>query len=378
MTAIRGLPRLIVLAFSVCIGGCGWFGGDDDGLFKNPADDYLEARQDDELRVPDDLRSLQGSDPFPIPATPDPANPIFYPKEPPLPDAIYANNNRDEVRIQRLGERRWLAIPEAPTTAWPKLKQFLAENGTPVTLDAPQVGRLNTGWLKVESREYKDVIRTVVRDAKEAAHLSTGMDRYLIKVEQGLRPDTTEVHVRHENDSVMLPVRDDIVRLSDIESTVVGAETDLLNEIGAYVAAKVSEQTVSKVALQIGSLQKTQLGRDADGYPVLHFYLDFERAWATLGQSLDNANVEVLTLDRTVGRFEVNITEDDFTAGDDDAGFFCRITFSCANAENYPLRLSIEGDTEDYQVRVRDIETGELADAELSQRVLVLIREYAT
>ena len=372
--------RLLLLGvLGALLSGCGWFGADDDeGWIKNPRDDYLDARQDAALRVPEDLRSLQGTDPFPIPDTPTPSNPIFYPKKPPLPDAIYANNNRDEVRIQRLGDRRWLAIPEAPTTAWPKLKQFLAENGTPVTLDAPQVGRLNTGWLKVEDQEYKDVIRTVIRDAKASAHLTTGQDRFLIKVEQGLRPETTEVHVRHENDSVLLPVRDDIVRLGEIESTVEGAETDLLNEIGAYVAAKVSEQTVSKVALQIGALQKTQLGRDADGYPVLHFYLDYERAWATLGQSLDNAEVEVMTLDRSIGQFEVNVSEDDFSMGEDGKGFFCRITFSCDRAETYPLRLVIEGESEDYQIRVRDIETGELADAELSQRVLVLIREFAT
>ena len=52
-------------------------------------------------------------------------NASFYPDRPPLPDAKYVTDNRNEVRMQRLGDRNWLVIPEAPTTAWPKMKQFL-------------------------------------------------------------------------------------------------------------------------------------------------------------------------------------------------------------------------------------------------------------
>ena len=87
------------------------------------------------------------------------------------------------------------------------------------------------------------------------------------------------------------------------------AETDLLSEIGAYIAAKVAEQTVSKVALQIGSTQKAELARDSAGIPELRLFLDFERAWATLGQALDNAEVEIINLDRDEATFDVKLTE---------------------------------------------------------------------
>ncbi len=117
--------------------GCGWFDRGGEGFLLNPKDDYLDSVQHNELLIPDDLRTLEDTDPFPIPQTPQAANPTFYAERPPLPDAIYANDNRDEVRIQRLGERRWLVIPEAPTTVWPKLKQFLAEPGLPLAYYAP-------------------------------------------------------------------------------------------------------------------------------------------------------------------------------------------------------------------------------------------------
>ena len=367
-----------LLCVSVLLGttlsGCGWFGGD---VLLNPKDDYLDARQHRELTLPQDLPELGDTDPFPIPPTPEAQNPSYYPSKPPLPDAIYANDKRDEVRIQRLGDRAWLVIPEPPTTAWPKLKQFLAENGVQITVDDPSTGRLNTQWLQVSEGTFRDVVRTITKDAKQAALLGVGQDRYLIKVEQGLRPLTTEVHLRHENDSISLPLRDDIVALDGVISHVPQAETDLLSEIGAYIAAKVAEQTVSKVALQIGSTQKAELARDSAGIPELRLFLDFERAWATLGQALDNAEVEIINLDRDEATFDVKLTEAAFGGEEEGSGFFCRITFSCgSDADAYNLKIILSGDERDYKVSVVD-DQGAQIDPELSQQVLVLLREFA-
>ncbi len=369
----------IVVLATLTISGCSWFGGDDDGdgFLLNPKDDYLEAVQHNKLVVPEDLKALENTDPFPIPPTPPQSNARFYPERPPLPDAIYANDNRDEVRIQRLGDRRWLVIPEPPTTAWPKLKQFMAENGVALTYDEPQSGRLNTEWMQIQDTGYRDIIRSLLKDAKATDPLATGQDRFLIKVEQGLRALTTEVHVRHENDSVSLPVRDEIIVIDGLASHLGGAEDDLLNEIGAYIAAKVSEQTVSKVALQIGSAKKTELLRDANGFPVLHLYLDYERAWATLGQALDNAEVEILNLDRETGLFAVNIPGSVFTGDDDGPGFLCRLTFSCDDDEAMDVQILVEGDRQDYRVSVLEADSKKPLDAEIAQQVLVLIREYA-
>lgn len=367
---------LSALVLALGLQGCGWM-NDGEGLFINPKDDYLEAAQDAELILPRDLAGLEDTDPFPIPQTPPAANPTFYPNRPPLPDAIYANDNRDEVRIQRLGDRRWLVIPEPPTTAWPKLKQFLAENGVSLELDAPNVGRLNTGWMRIEDTQYRDVIRALLRDSKQTAGLNVGQDRFLIKVEQGLRPGTTEIHARHENDSLTLPVDSALENLDRLNSDVAVAEDDFLKEVGAYIAARVAEQTVSKVALQIGSSRKTELARDQQGFPVLRLYLDYDRAWATLGQALDNAEVEITNLDREQGVFYVKLTEATFT-GEDGGGFFCRLTFSCDDAE-YDLQIQVaDREQQIFEVSVMEEQGLRPADPELAQQVLVLIREYAS
>ncbi len=371
------MSRFILTVCVLLLGACGWFKRGDDGLILNPKDDYLTSIQHNELVVPEGLRELTNTDPFPIPPSPEQERPGFYPNRPPLPDAIYANDNRDEVRIQRLGDRRWLVVPEPPTTVWPKLKQFLAENAVAVTYDAPEVGRLNTEWLQIEDTAYRDVIRSVLQDAKQEAPLLVGKDRYLIRVEQGLRELTTEVHARHENDSVTLPARDEVVVIESLTSQLGAAEDELLSEIGAYIAARVSEQTVSKVALQIGSSRKASLGRDADGYPVLYLYLDYDRAWATLGQALDNADVEITNLDREDGRFEVNIPGDLFSGIEERKGFLCRVTFSCDKRAPVGVTLQVGGESQAYEVSVMRADGSGPLNPDLAQQVLVLIREYA-
>lgn len=366
-----------ILCLTLAGSSCSWM-NDGEGLFIDTDDDYLSVEETVLLKIPDDLRSLENTDPFPIPDLPSSMNPRYFPDRPPLPDAIYANDNRDEVRIQRLGDRSWLVIPEPPTTAWPKLKQFLSENGVTLDRDDPSTGRINTAWMTIEEAQYRDVVRSLLIDARAGVQLTQGNDRFLIRVEQGLRDLTTEVHVRHENDSLTLPVEDDIVSLSVLNSGVAKAENDLLNEMGAYIVAKVAEQTVSKVAQQIGSSKKAELTRDQTGAPLLRLYLDYERAWATLGQALDNADVEIRNLDKEQGIFAISIPED-ILVGDEEDSFFCFIIFSCTDKDVHEVEVKLSGKEGNlFDVSVSADGEQDILDPDLAQQVLVLIREYAT
>ena len=100
------------------------------------------------------------------------------------------------------------------------------------------------------------------------------------------------MHLRHDNDALGDEVADDLVRVQEVSSDLLAAEKALLQQIGSFVAARVSESTVSKVALQIGSQPKTELARNERGIPELKFYLDKARTVASITQSL-NAGVVV-------------------------------------------------------------------------------------
>lgn len=369
---------IIIFLLPALAVGCGWFGKNQPEE-KDP-NDYLQAKPVADLRVPADLPSKPGLDPFPVPEIPPQTNPSFYPQRPPLPDAMYANDNRNEVRIQRLGGRAWLAIPEPPTTAWPKIKQFFADNGVAFAFEDPEEGRLNTVWLALDSEGYRDVVRATMLGVKQAEGLVNGKDRLLIRVEQGLQPTATEVHLRHDNDQQGSQITGAVAGLSAITSDSNDAENKLLSEIGAYIAARVAESTVSRVAQEIGSGAKTELIRNADGQPVLRLFLDRGRAWATLGQSLRNAEVvEVAVLEQSSETASIQVLlPQSLFGGDRSVGVLCRLTFSCGGADdvNVTLRMTPSPQSEVFDVLVFDGEAP-LADNDLAQQILVLIREYA-
>ena len=309
------VPTLVMVTAASILTGCGmlpsmpFIGGDD----KPKKTTYIDLRPQAPLEVPADLRQVKPSQVSAIPAIGEQRNASYYPDRPPLPDAKYASDNRDEVRVQRLGSRSWLVIPESPTTAWPKMKQFFADNGIVLIDDRPDVGRLNTAWLEDTSSPARDIVRTLMQRARSEAGLESGEDRFLLRVEQGMQPQSTEVHLRHDNDELNGVVAPDLLRVQEVNSDLVAAENALLEQIGGYVAARVAESTVSKVALQIGSQPKSDMRRNADGIPELSFFLDRRRALASLTQSLRNAGVLINSEDSDAGRFDISIPNEVLT-----------------------------------------------------------------
>lgn len=362
------VPLIVLLAVT----GCRWM-NDDKGIFVNRDDDYIDMVERSSLVVPSDLQSTKVADPYPIPRTPRQLNPEYYPTRPPRPDAIFANDNRDEVRIQRLGDRAWLVIPEAPTTVWPKVKQFLAENGIRVSGEMSEYGRIDTQWLDTSAESYRDIIRTIIREAKETDGFLQGEDRLLIRVEPGLRESTSEIYVRHENDALGLPSVG-VIDLNSIKSLIPAAEIDALSEIGAYIAAKVSEQTVSMVAQEITGQVKSSVERDEQGTPVLELRLDYDRAWATVGQALNRAEVEVENLDQIEGVYYVRIPDSVLTG--EEKGWLSGLL--SRGKDGYELQLHVREAAEMiYHVNVLD-NKADPVEREFGQEVLTMLREYAS
>ena len=369
--------RLISVLVFFCLSSCGWFGREE-GVIIDPDDDYLDAAQLQSLVVPKGMAPIQNEDFIPIPKVPSQVNPRFYPDSPPLPNAIYSNEKRDDVRMQKLGSRNWLVVPEPVTTAWPKLKQFFADNGVSLVLDEPSMGRLDTEWLTISAEEtYRDVVREVLKGNQSDSLKDGQRNKFLVKLEQGLRVGTSEIHMRHESEIL----EDTPAELSEIfwkiKSDSLEAERSLLNEIGAYIAAKVSEMSVSKVALEIGTMQKSELLRDSNGYPILRLKLDFQRAWATIGQALGNAEADIIELNRDDREFKANLPLE--SLGIETGGqIFCRITFSCSSdSSEIPVLIQVRGtEAGDFDVTVYDQDREEL-NSEIAQQITVMLRDFA-
>ena len=109
--------------------------------------------------------------------------------------------------------------------------------------------------------------------------------------------------------------------------------------------------------------------------------LDKDRAWATLGQAVRNAGLAGITsLSEDPADREIVIrVPRGLLIGENGRGFFCRITFSCGNKSDfrYVLKMKELTDKADIQEVFVSRANEMPITNELSQQILVLIKEYA-
>ena len=180
-THVQAIRRLVVLAMlSLSVFGCGWF-ADDQPVEKDP-NDYLQAESEPDLRVPADL-SVKTGDPFPVPQIPTQPNPSFYPKKPPLPDALYANDTRNEVRLQKQ-VAHVVSGSRAAHHSVAKAEAIFADNGVGFAYEEYEPRSFKYSLVSMDADQYRDIVRASLAEAKQEDALSAGKDRLLIRVEQ--------------------------------------------------------------------------------------------------------------------------------------------------------------------------------------------------
>ena len=364
---IQGRLRLCMLVCASLIAGCGWM-SDDKGFFVDRTNDYLKATERPPLIIPDDLSSTAIQNSMGIPQVSSAQRHVNFEGGAPRPEAIYARDEAEGVKIQKLGDSRWLLIPQPPSVVWPKVKQFFADNGVAIELEQPLNGRIDTEWMTVSSDAARDVVRLSIIDGKQSVGLTTGRDRVRVLVEPGIRDRSTEIHLRFENDSKSMP-QDAMPERSDIAEV----ESQLLNELGGYIAANVADASVSYVARNISTQSKADLQRDASDLPILRLNLDFERAWATVNQALHEAKFDVTDVDRSAGVFYLTVT-DQMLNQEDKPSFWTR-WFRSENKRKVTILMEPKSPGYDLAVFKED---GQRAPADLAEQILIMIREFAT
>ena len=366
MSAPRWSLLVAAMGVALMLGGCGWL-SDDRGLIVDRSDDYLDAEERPALLVPEDLSGVAIREVMVIPPVEDRVGSETYPDKAPQPNSLYVREEAQSVRMQSLGERRWLLVPQPPSIVWPKIKQFLADSGVEVAFEAPEMGRLDTRWLEVDSSATRGVVRLVLRDGRQAAQVSSGRDRIMLRLEQGIRVRTSEIHLRIQNDSVRVPG----ATFPD-SSDIPEMEKEMLDELGGYIAANVSDESVSFVATNISTQTKARMTRGPGGEPILLLYLDFARAWATVNRSLIEADADVVLADKDAALFDVVVTESNLNQ--QEKGWF-RSMFDGSDGA-VTIRVRLDERDQAQGVTIHD-EQDQLLESHLSERILIMIREFA-
>ncbi|UTF61064.1 outer membrane protein assembly factor BamC [Gilvimarinus sp. DA14] len=255
--ALRGL----VLTLMAQLVGCGVFWGDQ-AYFRNRDGDYQKADKIEPLKVPEGMSGERLGEIYPIPPIQesefDEAVAADH-NEVPRPQPLATNLMQENVKIQRLGDERWILMNVSPGEVWPRVRSFMNENNVDVASADIGRGLIESHWL-----QFKTDLSTT--------------DRYRIQIDQGVQPETSEIHVLHQSVSGTTPPDSP---QWPAQSSSAEREAWLLDELAAALAQDETIGGTSLLAQAIGGEAKSALVVEASE-PVMKIRLNEERAKATL------------------------------------------------------------------------------------------------
>lgn len=386
MRALKNsLRMMLVAALGVSLTGCGMFFGEE-GVFRNRGNDYLKADNIPPLVLPAGKHSEAMGELYPIPpitATDFGYDPEMIDTDVPRPMPLSANLEQENVKIQRVGGDSWILLNAAPGEVWPRIRNFLNVNGLAVSKADISRGIIETSWL-----QFKTDLNSY--------------DRYRLQIDQGVQPETTEVHITHM--SVPSATKPAVDMSWPSKSANAEREKWLLDELAATLASETAEVGTSLLAQAIGGSVKATLTM-VRGEPAMQINLDRTRAFATLAHAAKQDGFTTFEADGEAAIYYVSYQDPE----DAKPGFFKRLfrigltpkapttPYSLAQLkanmltgddfENAPRSerkkekvlpkapgylIVITGSDEEYIVRVRDPYGRRLATVEARQLVTLL------
>ncbi len=280
----RPLLLVCIMGLGFSLSGCGIFFGEE-GAFRNREADYLKADNIPPLVLPAGKKSESMGELYPIP--PITASDFGYDPdanyEVPRPMPLAANSEQENVKIQRVGGESWILINAAPGEVWPRIRNFLNVNTLAVSKADIGKGIIETSWL-----QFKTDLTTY--------------DRYRMQIDQGVQPDTTEVHITH----MSVPTAEKPKADAPWPQRSVNAEREkwLLDELAATLASETGEGGTSLLAQDIGGSVKANLSM-LSGEPLMTIKLDRVRALATISYAAKKDGFTTFDVDGDEGLYYV-------------------------------------------------------------------------
>jgi outer membrane protein assembly factor BamC len=251
-----------------------------------------------------------------------------------------------DMRIERLGNERWLRTSLTPEQLWPQLQAFWKERGFVVTQDTPAAGVMETDWAENRGKLPLDFVRASIGKVFDGAYSTGELDKFRTRVER--TPSGTEVYITHRG---MIEVYNGERK----ENTVwqprqpdPQLEGELLSRLMLKLGA--TEEVAKTATAAPGTAGAPARARIVAGQPTATLQIDdgFDRAWRRVGVALDRSGFTVEDRDRTQGVYFVRYIDPKF-AGKEEPSLLSKI-FSFGkkddslNPARYRVTVKSEGE----------------------------------
>lgn len=347
-------------------------------IFRDKGNDYLLAQNEPRTVVPESLDQPPFTDLMAIPDIVDSRGISGREFELALPSPLSSSYGVDRIVIRKLGDNHWIFLDSAAASIWPRLREFWIVNNLDIAADDPGHGWLETEWLVSRSGNADEIYTSLISGRARLDSKATIENKFRMQIEPGVRQGSSEVRVQY----LQIPIGDE--RKASLSWTssevnavgVIDVEEKVLTQLAQYLGQTLNERSsVSMLASTIGEGRRAVLVPDKIK-PVLIYYLDYDRTWSTVTSAIRNARLTVEEEDREQSIMKVVYSD----RSQKTAGFISRIFSgddeeSSEEAIRFNLKLEKVDDRVELSVYKNDTE---LAEADISERLLKIIKEYST
>lgn len=313
---------LMLLILSGLLAGCGMFGKD--GTFRDREDDYLKARIYEPLEVPEGLSDESINDLYQVPHI-DENQQVPDEFDVPRPLPLVSGEFENMVKIQSLGEERWILVRLLPGQVWPRMKDYLVGQRIGLEVEDGSQGLMETPWVRRPEDPYKEKYRFTIR--------------------QGVQRNTSEVHIVQ----AQRLLEDEAAFEWPTQSDSLQREGEMMEAFARFLASSADvNASVSLVAQGIDTSRRMYIVTGEDAHISVN--LSFDRAWASVAYALKKGAFILNDEDRSAGTYYVTFN-DDAEAEEDGAWDKFIGVFSSGDEE-----VEAHGGDYQYEIRVQPAE----------------------
>ena len=283
----------------------------------------------------------------------------------------------EKMRIERLGNQRWLVVADPPEKLWPLVRDFWQENGFLISVSIPEAGVMETDWAENRAKIPQDWLRNTLGKLLDSLYSTAERDKFRTRLERN-DESGSEVYISHRG---MIEVTQGQVstvwqpRPPDPE-----LEAEFLRRLMVRLGAQEekSKQLISSAAQSLNARAAIQVG--IGGYETLEVFEPFDRAWRRVGLALDRVGFTVEDRDRQKGQYFVRYADTDaldMAKKDGEKGILSKLAFwrssdGAVKAEQFRVHIRQFAGKCVVQVLSKD---GAQANTETTRRIVALLHE---
>lgn len=338
--------------------------------------DYKSTRTLPPLDVPPDLSVPEGSK-VPTESAPGPATYSGVAAEKGNSTKLSLGGDVlpefSDIRMTRDGQMRWLMVKMPPEQLWPKVREFVLNNGLIIDKENPQTGIIETDWSENRAKVGTGFQKLL---AKSLGTLySTGTrDKYRIRLERDPAPGITDVYISQFGMQEVVVNQEGAAEIGETRweprPTDPGLEAEMLRLL--MVSLGVKEEKAKSMIETLAATppaERATLTREG-GAASLSLPEDFERSWRRVGIALDRTSFTVEDRDRSKGLYYVRYIDPDNPQKK--KGFFGRLFSGKEKEQTNEYQILVKGDEKTSRVDVLN-KDGTPEQSKTSERILTLL-----